>query len=417
MYEINLVPDVKAELLKKRKIQSLVMLGCAGVVALSIAIVVILGGALGTQAIANAALDTEMKCRSTGEGNCNTSKYGTAVMQFENLNQLLTIQDQMKNLESLNAGKIRFSRVFGILDVLLLTDSDPNPDDNNPPITISELSTSFTDGVSLSFDATAHDKVNNIGFSVVEAFKKNATRIYYDYGSYMRKDKDSGEFVEIPPFCILKEETEGEITYGTYVKGIPGCELPMVKAIEKKDEGEEEEDEDDLDNQIVEEEEEEQDIYSLVSSYGGPIAPTICEDGADYGVECIKIRRTYIDENDMNYYKEGTDQLKKDGEDAISGYYFKSSCLSYDENGQIDEAASLQACPLLNGDMVVSQPGQSRDENGNMVVSFSANVPINRNIFMDRVNHVMIFGPTRQNVTDSYVQIRNMFTSGGKEQK
>ena len=419
MYEINLVPDVKAELLKKRKIQSLVILGCVGVVVLCIGIVLTLAGTVGAQVITSAAKDSEIACRSTGEGNCNVNKFGTPVMQFENLNQLLTIQDQMKNLESLNAGKIRYSRVFGILDVLLLTESNPNPDDNNPPISISELKTDFNEGVSLSFEATATDKVNNIGFSVVEAFKKNATKIYYDYGSYMRKDTESGEFVEIPPFCIVKEESDGEIVYGTYVKGIPGCELAMTKPVEKtSDDDEDEEEGEDLEESRTEKEEPEEevaDIYSYLKSIGNQVDPSICEDGKDYGVECVKIRRTYIDENDKNFYKEGTDQLAGEGETTVSGYYFESKCIKYDENGMIDEDASLESCPLLSGEMSVGQPSQARDDDGNMVVSFDAVVPISRTIFEDRASHVMVLGPSRQNVTDSYVQIRSMFSSGGKE--
>jgi hypothetical protein len=281
------------------------------------------------------------------------------------------------------------------------------------------LNTEFgDDGVTINFAATAHDKVNNIGFSVVEAFKKNAVKIYYDYGSYMRKDAETGEFVKIPPFCMVSEESDGDIIYGTYVKGIPGCELAMIKPIETSDEDDEEE-EDDLEESRTENNEESEetvdDIYSYLESIGNQVDPSICEDGKDYGVECVKIRRTYIDENDKNVYKEGTDQLAKEEDTSVSGYYFESECIKYDENGLIDENASLTSCPLLAGEMEVGQPGQSRDDNGNMVVSFDATVPISRTIFEDRVNHVMILGPTRQNVTDSYVQIRNMFSSGGKE--
>ena len=71
MYEINLVPDVKAELLKKRKIQSLVILGCIGVVVLCVGVVLTLAGTVGAQASTSAAKDSEIACRSTGEGNCN----------------------------------------------------------------------------------------------------------------------------------------------------------------------------------------------------------------------------------------------------------------------------------------------------------------------------------------------------------
>ncbi len=407
MYEINLVPDIKAELLKKRKIQYLVIFICICVAGGCAAILAVLGGTLGTVAGISKAKESKITCQINGGPSCNVSRDGQPIMQTENLNELLTIQDQMKNLESLNSGKIRFSRVFGILDILLLTESDPDPDENNPSIAISELHTDFSKGVTLSFDAKAYDKVNNIGFSVVEAFKKNAKKIYYDYGSYMRKDKETGEFVEIPSYCILKEERDEEtgITYGTYVKGIPGCELDMVKKVSAS------EGDNDLEGGEESEKKEEYDIYDYIEEIDGQVGESICER-EDLGVECVKIRRTYIDESDKNLYKEGTDNLAKEDEMTVNGYYFESACLSYGSDGKIDEKASLEKCPLLSEEMKVSQPTQSRDDDGNMIVRFNANVPISRKIFEDRANHVTIIGPTRQNVTDSYVQIREMFVNG-----
>ena len=94
MYEINLVPDVKTELLEKQKLRNLVILVCIVLSAASAGVVALLGGIAATQAITIAAKDNEIKCRSTGDGSgCNNT--GTAVYKFSNVGELLTMQGQM----------------------------------------------------------------------------------------------------------------------------------------------------------------------------------------------------------------------------------------------------------------------------------------------------------------------------------
>ncbi|MBR1939311.1 hypothetical protein IJ847_01095, partial [Candidatus Saccharibacteria bacterium] len=268
----------------------------------------------------------------------------------------------------------------------------------------------FGQTVDLNFSATAVDRVNNISYTTVERFKKNASEIYYDSGNYMRKDTSGeGGYVKIPSFCIVKEEVRDYgIIYGLYVKGIPGCEMPMVRAEEKGTEAE----------SISKEERDRlraQDIYSL----NGLINPdTICDHTNGNGekdVTCVWIRRTYIDNKDLSDYKNGDDTFaKNDVENEAKGmYYFESDCLSYDtstEIGKFDEAATLEKCPLLSG-IEVSEASQSTDENTGLTeASFSVTANVNRNIFLDTTKFTKVFGPSRRNVTDSYSQIRDMYT-------
>ena len=121
MYEISLVPDVKTELIKKLKLRNLVFLICVIVAASCGGVFAILFSITGGQGLSLAAQDKEMACRSEGvyDGkDCNMSDYGgkTAILKFKNESELLTIQDQMKNLSVLNSNKIKFSRVFNILN-------------------------------------------------------------------------------------------------------------------------------------------------------------------------------------------------------------------------------------------------------------------------------------------------------------
>ena len=54
-----------------------------------------------------------------------------------------------------------------------------------------------------------------------------------------------------------------------------------------------------------------------------------------------------------------------------------------------------------------------------MILNFSARMIVDSRVFLSKHKHMQIIGPDRQNVTDSYVQIRNMFgqkatASGGE---
>ena len=65
----------------------------------------------GGQGLALAARDKEMTCRSDGGSDCKASEFGTAILKFKNEEELLTIQDQMKNLSSLNQ-RLYFSKTY-----------------------------------------------------------------------------------------------------------------------------------------------------------------------------------------------------------------------------------------------------------------------------------------------------------------
>ena len=387
MYEISLVPDVKAELLRKLRTRNLVIFICIIVAAACGGAILILLSITGSQGIALNMKDREIACRADGVvkgGTCNTKDYGTAVMQFRNAEELLTIQNQMNNLSLLNNNKIKFSRVFGILDVVLPTGENE--------VKISQLSTDINNNM-LYFDAVASAS-NNIGYRALEAFKKNAKLSYFDYGSYMRYDKESSDYVEIPSFCIDEEIDSNGVTYGIYHKGKPGCEAPMI---------EEEESVESL------EEESTTNKKTKSSSETTTTKKTLNEDN----VTDIRIRRTYNDRSDMEKYRNGNDTY---GDSTTKGYYFESSCLQYSDTGKFDEAATLEQCPLLSDDPNIGDSSYGRNSEDKMVLSFTATLSITRDVFLARSKHVQVIGPTRQNVTDSYIQVRDMFTEAADKE-
>ena len=390
MYEISLVPDVKAELLRKQRLRNLFVLICVGVAIACGAVVMILLSVMGGQTVSMNNQKKEIGCRydmkmdgKTLKSSDCKSNMGTPVMYFNNRQTLLTIQDQLKSLDTLNNSMIKFSRIFGLLDVLLLDE------EKGSKIEVSELAVDFS-SMTLSFDAVGYDKSSaNIGYKPLEAFKKNAERMRYDYGEYMRRGDDENDEV-IPYFCI-SEETINGLVYGVYSKGAPGCEAPMVEPTEEDkdagdDEGSDEKSDEEASAEPVENE-----------------------------IEKIYIRRTYKDRDDYESVREGKDKYWDEsvmGKNNYKGYYFESSCISWSEDGKMDEAATLETCPFLSDEIAVTNSSYGLDTNEQLVLTFQSSVPISTEIFLSGNHNMQILSPTRQNVTDSYVQVRDMFVAG-----
>lgn len=400
MYEISLVPDVKSELLQKQKLRNLIIFICIIVAAACAGVILIMLSITGGQALTIAGQEKEMGCRLDGknpnDSGDSCSEFGTPILNFKNVDELLTIQDQMNKIGALNANKIKFSRIFGLLDVIL-PDGKNNGSDK---VSINQLSANISQNL-LSFDAVG-EASNHIGYHALETFRKGVEKTYFDYGNYMRRD-ENGDFVAIPSFCI-EEYTEKGYTYGKYYKGYPGCEAPMVESTEEEassEEGSQSESEngltEDTDSEASESEKKEE------------------EEKVEKKI--IIIRRTYDDSADKEKYKNGNDEhADKNSENVDDRYYFESECIKYKDSGEFDEDATLEACPLLSEDgLYIGSSSYGRGSDDQMVLSFSASITLDDRIFKNSSKFMQIVGPSRQNVTDSYVQIRDMFTPKAKE--
>ncbi len=415
MYEISLVPDVKGELLKKQKLRNLIILVCIAVAVGCVVLLLVMFGISSGQQIKIGNIKNEIKCRYDGSGN-DCGKYDTAILNVQNSEDFLTIQKQMENVGSLNDEKVKLSRIFGVLDVIL-------PDDGHDRVTLTELSVDLL-GWSIYFDATANSD-NGIHFRAVENFQKGIALSYYDYGSYMRKatdaDRDNEEveidsdgYTQIPSYCIDEISVKGYV-FGVYHKGMPYCEENIIvdnnKIEEEEQKEKENKDEDEEKEEAVEE------YVDKVDKARAELKPfqRIYESGnVYYLVEDIYIRRTYRNVEDMEKYREGKDpdvqEKIKNISSTPTGYYFSSNCLQYDSKGNLDEAATRQICPVLSGDLMIGSQGAGRDSDGNLMMSFEASVPLSREIFLAQNTHMQIKNSTRQNVTDSYIQVRDMFS-------
>lgn len=107
MIEINLIPDVKQELLKAQRVRNVVISSSILVSIVAVGVVVLLLVYMfGVQSVRNALLDNQIK-----------DKYAT-LSKVDDLSKIITIQNQLKTISSLNDQKVLSSRIFDIMSAV-----------------------------------------------------------------------------------------------------------------------------------------------------------------------------------------------------------------------------------------------------------------------------------------------------------
>ena len=185
-HEINLVPDIKNEMIKTVKLRNYIFFGCIVVAAASVLLTLIFGLIMGGQRIA-----IENKKSTLGELSAKLNSY-------TDLNDFLTIKDQLGNIDTLTSDKKVLSRTFNILSALLPTGADT--------ITVSELNVNLAEEQpSFSLEAQANaGKEPFIDYNVLDSFKKSMQYMRYDYGSYVDKEGNT-----IPSYCMIEQGSDG----------------------------------------------------------------------------------------------------------------------------------------------------------------------------------------------------------------
>lgn len=147
MIEINLVPDIKQELIKAQRIRSTVIAGSIGVGIVSVAIVTMLAMYVFTvQAVRSGLAD-------------NAIKQGSAdLTSVPDLSKTLTIQNQLTKISDLNSSKKIDSRIFDFLSV-----TNPSVPNN---IDVSNLTIDSSTGL-----ITVEGQATN-SYAAVEVYRK-----------------------------------------------------------------------------------------------------------------------------------------------------------------------------------------------------------------------------------------------------
>ena len=370
--EINLVPDIKGEMIKALKIRNLTFFICIVVGLASIATIVVFAVIAGSQ-------------RTVVNGKKGTLEaLSSKIVNYGDLNKYLTVKDQLGNLATISDNKKLLSRTFGILSALLPTSGDT--------ITISELNIDLgSDAPTISFDAQANANLPPyIDYNVLDSFKKSMQYMRYDYGSYVDKDGET-----IPAYCIIENGSNGAKLsdpdkgyYAYWLINGEGCNPAYSESLENLQSGE-----DDSSSRAAA-----RDTNYATESYNGQTV--------------VRIWRT----PQFNEWY-ASSNMTLDG--TITGIaHFDSQCTTY--TGALSGTSSVptwttsnDSCTLVPDGVdgiKISDSSNGRGSGNELVLRFSAIISINPEVFSFKNNHVLAVGPSgRVNVTDSYVQIQNMF--------
>lgn len=373
--EINLVPDVKGEMIKALKLRNFTFFVCIVVAGISVALIVIFASIAGGQ-------------QAVVDGKKNTiTNLSAKLNSYSDLGDFLTIKNQLSNIGSISDNKKLLSRTFSVVSALLPTGADT--------IRLSELNVDLSgDSPVISFDAQANaGNPPYIDYNVLDSFKKSMQYMRYDYGTYVDK-----EGAEIPAYCIIENGADGatlsdpEKGYYAYwlIEG-EGCNPSYEPEIDKNG------------NEKYDEE-------KALKGY---------EVDEYNGNRVVLIWRTpqYND-----WYKkterEGQPYMSLDGD--ISGVaHFESDCTTYTgvENeitGEINWSSANDECLLVPDGIDgirISDSSNGRGSSDELVLRFSASISINSEVYDFANHHMLAVAPSgRYNVTDSYVQIQNMFS-------
>ena len=358
--EINLVPDIKGEMIKTLKLRNLIYFICIAVGITSLSVVAIFWLISGGQKL---ALDGKKTTLETLSKKLNS---------YSDLNEFLTIKDQVGNISTLTSNKKVLSRTFNVLSALIPTGADT--------ITVSELNVNLSNNQpKLSFDAQANaGKEPYIDYNVLDSFKKSMQYMRYDYGNYVDKNG-----AKIPAYCMIESGADGA-TFSDSSRGIYA-------------------------------------FWTIDAEGCNPSSETKTSDYTteDYnGQQVVRIWRTpqYSD-----WYKqtkvEGQPYMSLDGQ--ISGVeHFNSACITYTGNASQNSSnpkwiESNENCLLVPGGtegINVSDSSNGRGAGDELVLRFSAVISIAPEVYNFTNSHVLAIAPSgRRNVTDSYVQIQSMF--------
>ena len=396
--EINLVPDIKNEMIKSLKLRNFIFFISLIVAAGSVGVTLFFGGIMGGQQLALTSKQSTLE---------NLSK---KINSYEDLSEFLTFQGQISSIDTIVSQKQVLSRTFNILSALIPTGADT--------ITISELSVKLGDSPSFTFSAHADaGQEPYIDYNVLDSFKKSMQYMRYDYGNYVDKDGNS-----IPAYCIIENDANGSIftdaekgVYAYWDYTTEGCSSVATDEDDNNDDYDEDDDEKTTENENTTKDEntEENNISENIVSFPGYTT----EQYGDKSV--VRIWRTpqYAD-----WYKE----TEKENEPymSLSGEiknvaHFESSCITYTGVLVNNETTpkwseTNDSCYLVpNGTDGIKISGSSnarRESDNELVLNFEATIYLNPDVFSFSKKHVLAIAPSgRHNVTDSYVQIQAMF--------
>lgn len=183
MIQINLVPDVKLELIRAQRHRNIVISTAILVMIASVGVVVLLGAAIGYQAVRTNILTSQIKDKDE------------EFRSRKDIAKTVTIQNQLMSIQATHEQKAMTSRIFDVLLEATAKDTDNSVTFNSFTIDSSEQTISMV------------VQTDKRGFDAAEVFRKNieGMKIYY-----VEADKETipNEFKPQPAVQHADEQSE-----------------------------------------------------------------------------------------------------------------------------------------------------------------------------------------------------------------
>lgn len=183
MIEINLIPDVKQELLKAQTARNYVITGALITGAAAIIIVVLMAVGLGAQTVTSGIIDGDI------------AKSNKKLQEVKDLSDTLTIQNQLTKLSEMHTSKNIDSRIFPLLDAI--NPSSPNNVSISNAKIDSEAKTITIEGQAPNlYEAAEAFKKTIVGTSIVykdDSDKEQRTPLVANAGDVTTTDISVGE--------------------------------------------------------------------------------------------------------------------------------------------------------------------------------------------------------------------------------
>lgn len=197
MIEINLIPDVKQELLKAQRTRAIVISSSifASIIAVGI-VVLLLGYIFGVQGFRNIFLDDQI------------DKKGTQFSNIEDLSKVLTIQNQLKTISELNGQKNMDSRVFDMI-AAITPQGDSTVSFSQITVGSGSDEAAVAEGTPTTTGGQVHLEGQTTGYAAMEVFKKTVENTVFEYTA-------DGETKTI---ALAANISTGDISYGEDADG------------------------------------------------------------------------------------------------------------------------------------------------------------------------------------------------------
>lgn len=179
MISINLLPDVKKDLLRVRRERNLVVTVSVIAVGVSVGILLVLGATLGGMTVAKMAAESSIES--------NEKKIDDAIKN-DQLNRYLTIQNQLSQIDGLKGGQQIYSRLMDYL--VALNPAAPNNATLQNVIlsssgTSSSSSSSSADGITVTLEGSTAD------FASLNVYKNTLINAQISYEEESDDDADT----------------------------------------------------------------------------------------------------------------------------------------------------------------------------------------------------------------------------------